>query len=63
LGKKSAVFFRFVIVSLIGWGVNYLAFRLVINQISKPDIVALIFASGAAIIWNFFANKFWTYKK
>lgn len=60
--KKGIIFMRFVVVSLIGWGVNYLAFRLTIAQISKPDIIALIVASGAAVIWNFFANKFWTYK-
>lgn len=61
--KKGAVFLRFVVVSLIGWGVNYIAFTLTIAKISKPDIIALIVASGSAIVWNFFANKFWTYKK
>jgi len=62
-GKRGIIFIRFVVVSLIGWGVNYLAFRLTIARISKPDIIALIVASGAAVVWNFFANKFWTYKK
>lgn len=59
----SAVFMRFVLVSLVGWGVNYIAFRVTISQISSPDIIALVVASGSAVIWNFFANKFWTYKK
>jgi putative flippase GtrA len=61
--KRGIVFIRFVVVSLIGWGVNYIAFRLTLAKIPTPDIIALIIASGAAIIWNFFANKFWTYKK
>jgi putative flippase GtrA len=61
--KRGMIFMRFVVVSLIGWGVNYIAFRLTISKIPTPDIIALIVASGAAVIWNFFANKFWTYKK
>lgn len=63
VNKRGVIFIRFVVVSLIGWGVNYLAFKLTISKITQPDIIALIIASGAAVIWNFFANKFWTYKK
>jgi putative flippase GtrA len=69
LGKSSAVsqkgiiFVRFFVVSVIGWGINYLVFKYALSVYPKPDIIALIFASGAAVIWNFFANKFWTYKK
>ena len=63
ISQKGTIFFRFVIVSLIGWGVNYIAFRITLNQIPQPDIIALVVASGAAVLWNFFANKFWTYKK
>lgn len=63
LGQKSAIFGRFVIVSVIGWGVNYIVFKFVLGVYPKPDVIALIFASAAAVIWNFFANKFWTYKK
>lgn len=72
---KRTIFFRFFIVSLIGWGVNYLVFRYMLNNfnfsdlavfgksISTQDLYPLIGASAAAIIWNFFANKLWTYKK
>ena len=59
----GTVFMRFVLVSLVGWGINYLAFRATISQISSPDIIALVVASGAAVVWNFFVNKLWTYKK
>lgn len=61
--KRGLVFIRFLVVSLIGWGVNYIAFKFTISKITRPDVIALIVASGAAVIWNFFANKFWTYKK
>lgn len=72
---KSSIFIKFIIVSLIGWGVNYLVFRYVLNNFSFADITIgarviktedlypLIAASAAAVIWNFFANKLWTYKK
>jgi len=62
-GQKSMIFLRFVVVSLIGWGINYIVFKYVLAIMPKPDIVALVFASGAAVIWNFFANKLWTYKR
>ena len=61
--KNVSIFLRFVIVSLIGWGVNYLAFKYTRFDLSQGQVVALIAASGAATLWNFFANKFWTYKK
>ncbi len=72
---KGKIFTKFFIVSLVGWGVNYLVFRFFINgfqyqslsifsrQVKTQDLYPLIFASAAAIIWNFFANKLWTYKK
>ena len=60
---KSAIFVKFFVVSLFGWAVNYFVFRYTIGNLSSRDIVALVFASGAATLWNFFANKFWTYKK
>lgn len=72
---KKSIFFKFVIVSLIGWGVNYIVFRYILNNftfndlevlgktISAQDLYPLIAASAAAVIWNFFANKLWTYKK
>ncbi len=65
---KSAIFGKFIIVSLIGWAINVFVFsqasaRLDLLLFEKQDLLPLIFASGAAIVWNFFANKLWTYKK
>lgn len=60
---KGAIFFKFVIVSLIGWGINYLVFKYTRFSLSQGQLVSLIAASGAATLWNFFINKFWTYKK
>ena len=61
--SKVFIFARFLIVSLAGWGINYIVFKYSILNISEKDIIGLIFASGAATLWNFFANKFWTYRK
>ena len=61
--KNSIIFVRFVAVSLIGWGVNYLAFEYTRVDLSQSQIISLVAASAAATLWNFFANKFWTYKK
>lgn len=65
---KSAIFGKFAAVSLVGWCVNVFVFNQASHSISylllnKQDLLPLILASGAAILWNFFANKFWTYRK
>lgn len=66
-GQRTAIFVKFVIVGLIGWGINVYAFSLaskdLTTMIFNRDLLPLVLASAAAIIWNFFANKLWTYKK
>lgn len=74
-GDKSKIFIKFVVVSLVGWLANYFVFKYSFNHIhpvdwivasktiNSQDFLSLVFASCAAIFWNFFANKFWTYKK
>jgi putative flippase GtrA len=71
---KKSIFAKFFIVSLVGWGVNYLVFRFVLDgftfqniivmskTIKTDDLYPLIAASAAATLWNFFANKLWTYQ-
>ena len=57
-------FIRFIIVSLVGFLINYFAFRLAFSYISVSnfdgysDIGGLIFASGAALVWNFVINSY-----
>lgn len=62
-GAGSKLFIKFLVVSLIGWGINYLAFKYTRFNLNQGQIIALIAASGAATLWNFFGNKLWTYKK
>lgn len=65
--NKSAIFVKFIVVSLIGWGVNVYVFDLASTQISleiiNKDLLPLVLASGSAIVINFFGNKLWTYRK
>lgn len=75
VSESGKIFIKFVIVSLVGWVVNYFVFKYFLNNftfnnitllgrsISAQDLYPLIAASAAAIFWNFFANKLWTYKK
>lgn len=61
-------FIRFFVVSLVGFLINYFAFQIAFSYLSSSslvdfsDIGSLIFASAAALVWNFIINKFWTYK-
>lgn len=65
--QKTAVFLKFIVVSLVGWGINVWIFDLSLSSLSfeifNKDLLPLVLASCGAILWNFFANKLWTYKK
>ena len=62
-------FIRFFVVSLVGFAINYFTFKWIFSYVtsssfeSYSNIVSLFCASGAALVWNFIINKFWTYKK
>lgn len=61
-------FIRFILVSIVGFAINYLTFKYVISSwpeslATYSNIAGLVSASGAALIWNFVINKLWTYKK
>jgi putative flippase GtrA len=61
--RGGVVFVRFVLVSLIGWGINYYTFKYVRFNLDQVQIVSLIAASATATLWNFIINKVWTYKR
>ena len=69
LKKGSEFFIKFAVVSLIGLSLNTIVFSLVKGYLptsfsgGMSKLISLVFASGAAILWNFFANKYWTYKQ
>ncbi len=65
---NSRFFAKFLIVSLVGWGINTLIFSVFRYQIFhglqdiQSKIISLAFASLIVLIWNYLANKLWTYK-
>ncbi|MCX6811640.1 MAG: GtrA family protein [Candidatus Berkelbacteria bacterium] len=66
--KGTSYYIKFMIVSLIGWGLNTLIFYICRYKIfenlpqRRSQFISLFFASGIVVIWNFLANKLWTYK-
>lgn len=61
--KKGGIFVKFIVVGLVGWAINFFAFKYTRFSLEQGQLISLAAASGSAIIWNFFANKLWTYKK
>ncbi len=56
-------FGRFLIISLVGLGLNVLLLYLLVEFGHLWYILAKVLATGVVLIWNFFANKFWTFRK
>ena len=61
-GKKK-IFLKFIAVNLIGLAINYAVFTLSRFSLNQNQIVSLLSATAISLLWNFSANKFWTYKK
>lgn len=62
LAKKTE-YFKFLLVSVIGLGLNSLIMYLAVDKIELSDILALIISTSITMFWNFSANKFWTFKE
>ena len=52
---------EFLLVSLIGLGLNTLILYFVISRFKLNFYVSKVFAIGVVTIWNFFANAFLTF--
>lgn len=53
---------KFFTVSLIGLGLNMLIFHYLVYWFELHDIFAKVVVAGIVLIWNFSANKLWTFK-
>lgn len=53
---------QFVLVASSGAALNAGIFWLVVVRLGAPDIVGLFCATGLVMFWNFFANKYWTFR-
>lgn len=59
IGHEAAKFYA---VSLVGLIINEAFFYLATGVLSWRRIFGLILATASATLWNFFANKKWTFK-
>jgi len=53
---------KFFIISIFGLFANNVIFYFVTAKLKFSDIIGLIFATALIMFWNFFANKYWTFK-
>ncbi len=55
-------FVKFFLVSTVGAALNTGIFTAMITRFGVPDVVGLFVATALVTLWNFFANKYWTFK-
>lgn len=55
-------FVKFFLVASIGSLLNTGIYWFVALKLGYADIVGLALATGAVMFWNFFANKYWTFR-
>ena len=61
-GRLPSKYSKFVLVNLVGVGINTLILYLLVTYLGVYDIVAKAAAVAVVMFWGFFANKFWTFK-
>lgn len=54
-------YFKFFTVSLIGLGLNTLILYIVHEKFKFGFYISKVFATGVVMLWNFFANNFFTF--
>ncbi len=52
---------KFFVVSLIGLGINTLIIYLIHEKLKWNFYIAKVIATGVVMLWNFFANNFFTF--
>lgn len=62
LRTGTRYFGKFLAVNLVGLLINSITFSIFRFRFGSSKLVGLFFASIAATLWNFLANKLWTYK-
>jgi putative flippase GtrA len=52
---------RFLIVAAIGMGINTAIMAMLTKPLDTQYLVAQVVATALVLVWNFFANRFWTF--
>lgn len=68
LARGSAYYIKFMLVSIVGCILNTWIFSFARHHLFPADatwarLLSLALASGTVMIWNFSANKWWTYRE
>ena len=53
----------FIVISIVGLGINNLIIYLLHEKMKLNFYIAKIIATGIVVLWNFFANYFFTFNK
>lgn len=59
--RERTRFFRFALVGMIGAGIDFAAFNLLVTFAQIPAVVASICSFSLAVASNFLLNRYWTY--
>ena len=60
--KKMHEFSKFMVVAVVGLSLNTLIMYIAVEKFNLRYIFGLLFATGMVLFWNFFVNKYWTFK-
>lgn len=61
--KKFHEFSKFLVVALVGLGLNTLIMFIAVSRFHLSDIIGLIVSSVIVVCWNFLVNKLWTFRE
>ena len=60
--KRLHQFSKFLIVAVVGLGLNTLIMYVAVSCFEFSDLIGLVLATIIVVFWNFLANKFYTFK-
>ncbi|MDP3970719.1 MAG: GtrA family protein [bacterium] len=62
-GRHKIQYPKFFAVSLVGLAINLAVFYYLVHVLMIDDILSKVIVAAIVLVWNFFANKFWTFIK
>ncbi len=62
-GKEAAKFSQFATISLVGLGLTEIIVLNLTTKASLSETIAKLVAVAIVFFWNYFGNKFWTFRK
>lgn len=60
--RHHIVFVKFIVVNLITLGLYEVLLYLLIDRAHIYDLFAKLLSIGIVMVWNFSANKYWTFR-